>query len=282
MSIRGPLFQGFMDRYFPAAPAKPQPTLKSAKADGALAAGNYLASRRSDSSFMAVSGLGQSKVSLNDDGTLSIDDDVSLNGQPRKWREVAPFVWREVNGKHLLIAKVQNGVVTEIAADTYPQIITFTRSSFWRSSVWNMPLLIATLSMLALTFVFWPVKALLRWRYKSPFPYSGSAATAYRFTRIAVLIDLVFLGGYLGALTYGGLHLDFFSGKSDWIFLLLQIVGVIGIIGTLAALWEVRIAFADSARPWWTKATDVLIAVACLSTVWFAVTLNLVNFNLNY
>lgn len=282
MGVRGPLFQGFLNRYFPPPPDKPEPTLKSAKADGALVAGNYIPSRRSDSSFMRISELGQSEVSLNDDGTLSVADDLSLNGQPRKWREVAPFVWREVNGKHTLIARRENGVVTEIAADTYPQILTLERASFWSSSAWNMPLVIATIAMLLLTVIFWPIKALLRWRYGQTFELEGRAATIYRLTRVVALIDLLFLGGYLGLLTYGGTHLELFNAPFDWAFIVLQTLGVIGIVGTLIALYEVRLAFADPARHWWTKGTDVLIALACLSTVWFALTLNLVNFNLNY
>ncbi|HEX3810351.1 MAG TPA: serine hydrolase domain-containing protein [Rhizomicrobium sp.] len=278
--VRGPLFQGFMDRYFPAPAAAPEPTLTSAKADGARVAGIYDASRRSDSNFFRIAAQ-QTKVSLNDDGTISLNDSNGLNGEPRKWREIKPFVWRDVNSKLMLIATLHNGEVSEIASDGYPQIVTLTRSSFWNSSAWNQPLMIATLAMLLLTVLFWPIKAILRWRYSSPFPLKGRAATVYRLTRVVAVIDLMFLGGYFGALAYGSAHLDFFSASSDWLFTLLQILGVAGVVGMLIPLYEVWIAFA-SVRPWWTKATDVLIAQACLSIAWFAFTLNLVNFNFNY
>ncbi|HEX4294657.1 MAG TPA: serine hydrolase domain-containing protein [Rhizomicrobium sp.] len=65
--IRGNLFRTFMDRYFPAPAAPAEPTLKSAKTDGALVAGWYDSSRRSESSFFRL-GNQQSKVTLNDDG----------------------------------------------------------------------------------------------------------------------------------------------------------------------------------------------------------------------
>ena len=35
-----------------------------------------------------------------------------LNGEPTKWREIAPFVWREVDGKARLAAEVKDGKVT--------------------------------------------------------------------------------------------------------------------------------------------------------------------------
>ena len=279
--IRGPLFRQFMDRYFPAPAQKPEPTLKSAKADGALAAGMYDSSRRSESSFFRVANQ-QTKVTLNSDDTISMTDSLGLNGEPRKWREVRPFVWQEVGGPHLLIAKVKDGAVTELATDLYPQIWTTTRSPFWRSSAWNMPLLIGTLAMLLLTVVFWPIKAVLRWRYSSPFPYTGRAATMYRLTRVVALIDLVFLGGFFAALLYGAEHLAFFDTPTDPIFFLLEVLGVIGIVGTIIPLYNLKLALSDRRRPWWTKVTDGLVALACVATIWIAVTLNFVNFHFNY
>ncbi len=279
--IRGPLFRAFMDRYFPAPPAKAQPTLKSSHADGQLLAGLYDSSRRSDSSFFRIAGQ-QTKVSLNADDTVAIGDFLALNGEPRKWREVQPFVWREVGGGHVLIAKRENGEVREFATDLYPQISIFTRSSFRDSSMWNVPLLIASFAMLLLTVVFWPVKAVLRWRYASPFPLKGGAAMLYRLTRIVALIDVVFLGGYFAALIYGAEHLDFFDTPNDWIFLTLQVLGVVAIVGAIVPLYGLRVALADGERPWWTKATDGFVALAAVATIWFAFTLNLVNFHLNY
>ncbi|MBV9692710.1 MAG: hypothetical protein JO261_03315, partial [Alphaproteobacteria bacterium] len=279
--IRGHLFRSFMDRYFPAPPSKPQPTLASAKTDGALIAGYYDSSRRSETNFFRV-GNDQAKVTLNDDGTISVSPFLALNGEPRRWREVKPFVWREVGGSHLLVAEMQDGRPREIASDLYPQVFVFSRSLFRDLPSWNIPLLIGTLSMLLLTVAFWPIKAVLRWRYSSAFPYQGRAATMYRLTRLTALLDLVFLGGFFGALAYGSIHLDFFDTPSDWIFRGLEVLGVIAIVATVVPLYELRIALADPDRPWWTKLSDGLIALAALAVVWFAWSLNFVNFNLNY
>jgi len=279
--IRNPLFRAFMDRYLPGPFEAKETTLKTAHAHGTLIAGMYDNSRRSDSSFFRVANE-QSKVTLNGDDTVSIGDFLALNGEPRKWREVRPFVWREVGGQHLLIAKLKDGKVSEIASDLYPQVWIYTPSSFWNSGTWNVPLLIATISMLLLTVVFWPIKALLRWRYGSPFPYEGRAATVYRATRVAALIDLVFLGGFFGALVYGAEHLAFFDAPNDWIFLSLQVLGIVAILGTVVPLYELKLALGDTSRPWWTKVTDLFVALASVATVWFAFTLNFVNFHLNY
>jgi hypothetical protein len=83
-------------------------------------------------------------------------------------------------------------------------------------------------------------------------------------------------------MAYGGEHLDFFDPSNDWIFLTLQLLGVIGIVGAVVVIYELMLALGDAARPWWTKVTDFLLVVAAVATIWFAWTLNLVNFHLNY
>jgi CubicO group peptidase (beta-lactamase class C family) len=279
--IRNPLFRAFLDRYLPGPAEAKEPTLKTAHEHGALIAGMYDNSRRSDSSFFRVANQ-QSKVTLNDDDTVSVGDFPALNGEPRKWREVKPYVWREVGGQHLLIAKVADGKVSEIASDLYPQVWVYTPATAWNSSAWNIPLLIATIAMLLLTVAFWPIKAVLRWRYASPFPYSGRAAMVYRLTRVVALIDLVFLSGFFAALINGAEHLAFFDPANDWVFLSLEALGIIAILGTVVPLYELKLAFGDGTRPWWTKLTDLLVALAAVATIWFAVTLHLVNFHLNY
>lgn len=279
--IRGPLFRQFMDRYFPLAVPK-EATLKTAKADGALVAGWYDVSRRSDSSFLRIAAIMPSKVVVNSDDTISVTDILNLNGEPRRWREVKPLAWREVGGPHLLIAKRKDGQVAEIATDLYPQIWAYSRTPSWRSPSWNLPLLIGSLAMLLLTVVFWPIKAVLRWRYDRPFDLAGRAATLYRLTRVVALVDVVFLCGYFAAMLYGAEHLDFFDPSNDWIFLSLQVLGVIGIAGAAVVVYGFLLGLGDGARPWWTKLTDFLLAVASVAMIWFAWTLNLVNFHLNY
>ncbi len=282
--IRGPLLKGFMDRYFPAPPLPAEPTLKTAKADGSLAAGNYRLSRNSFSNIFSIGALlGQAKVSLNDDNTISVDMVTDYAGTPKKWREVKPFVWREVHGKQLLIATVKNGEVTEIAGNETPQIITLMHVSFWQSATLNLILFVGMLCMLALTVLFWPIKAVLRWRYGASFALEGRAAMLYRLTRVVALCDLILYGGFLGFIAYASSnHLELLSPSSDWFLRILQLAGLAGTIGVFIPLWEVAEAFRDRLRPWWTKATDVLLAAACVLSVWFAFSQHLLIWSLNY
>ena len=285
-AIRGPLFKFFMDRYFPAAPLPHEATLKTEKADGALAAGNYIESRGSFTNIVAIGGLlGQAEAKVNDDGTLTVDALRDFAGEPKKFREVKPFVWREVLGRGLLLAKVKDGKVTELVTDQIPQIISFLKAPWWQSAKLNTPLFFGMLAMLALNVLFWPIKAILRWRYDTQFPLRGRAATLYRLTRLTAICDLILFLGILGFFTYAGQgHLEFFSSSYDWLLRIFQVFGVLGVIGVIPAVLNATTSLGGSSEdyPWWTKVTDVLLALACVLAAWYAITQHLLTWSLNF
>ncbi|HWA31465.1 MAG TPA: serine hydrolase domain-containing protein, partial [Rhizomicrobium sp.] len=280
--IRWPLYVAFMDRYFPAPKAAKLPTLKTAKTDGALVAGSYIASRRSDSNMLRLTSLfGLVKVTLNSDGTISSDTEKDLAGQPKKFREIAPFRWQDIHGTQQFIATRKDGKVDRIYTSDLPPILTLTPVPAWQGA-WNLPLFIAMFAMLALTVIFWPIKALLRWRYETPFPLEGRQAQLYRLARVAALLDVVFLAGLIGVLQYGNDHLEVFSDGYDWLFRILQAVGALGVVGTIAMVWNFLAGLGNTDRPWWTKITDLLIAVSGVAFIWFVITLKLITWSLNY
>jgi CubicO group peptidase (beta-lactamase class C family) len=279
--IRKALFEGFMDRYFAAPASSEPPTLKTADADAKAIVGDYESSRRSESSFLSLANLlDQSKVTADKDGILTVSDLTGMNGVPLKWREVAPGRWREVNGVQMLDAHFENGVAASLTTDQFPPILILQRATV--SSSWGLPLAGATVAMLFLTAIFWPIKAVLRWRYQRPLGLTGYKRLAYRWSRVAALVDSAMIAGWLTFLTMGSSNLTLLGTSTDWIVTTLHALTAIGVILTLAAFWEVRVAFADPARPWWTKATDVLLALACISFSWLAIAYHFVGFAGNY
>ncbi len=283
LGVRAPLFAAFMDRYFPGPAPKAEKELKTAKEDAAKVAGAYLASRRSESSFLRVANiLNAVTVTANGDNTISLDVVKDLAGNPKKWREVAPGTWREVNGTHTLAVTMKDGKVARVDSNEIPPIMVLSPVPFWESGAWQVPLLIFALGMLTLTVIFWPLKALLRWRYGSPFALTGRAATLYRLTRVVALIDVVFLGGWALAITLGSEDLDFLTDASDWIWRAFQVVGLVGAIGTIIPALNFFTGLGDATRPWWTKLTDLLILIAAVLVVFFAITLKLFALSLNY
>jgi len=281
-STRTLLLDGFMDRYFPAPTLAPAKALPSAKADSQLVAGHYEVSRRSESNFMSLAVLAQPiEVKAGADGSLSIPGLEGV-GAPKKWIEVAPFIWRDEHGPHRLAAVVEGGRVKWISADYFPAILVLQPVPYLLSAAFQLPLLAGTLSMLALAVLFWPVKAVLRWRYDRPFPLSGSRAMLYRLTRVVALIDLSLFAGLLAFLLSGQSHLNVFDSQNDVYIRALQVLAILAVAGSIVPVREFVAALSDRERPWWTKATDGLLAFAALSVVWFVIAYRLITLSLNY
>jgi hypothetical protein len=171
--------------------------------------------------------------------------------------------------------------VEQIGMDDIGPIIVLQPAPFV-SARWNLWLLIGTAAMFALTVLFWPIKAVLRWRYDRPLAFAGRERVLYRLTRVVALVDLVFLAGWPLGFLYAAGHLASLSPSIDWVWRGLQVLGVIGIIGTVIPFLEFQAALRDPGRPWWTKATDGLILVGALATVWLAFSQHLLTLSMKY
>ena len=280
--LRRGFMRGFMNRYFPAPAVAPLPTLKTAAADGQRVAGDYIVSRRSESNFLAIgNALQPLSVSVNPDATISVSLLVDAAGNTKRWREVRPFIWQDVNGPDLVQANFRDGHVDQIGSDYIGPIVVIQPAGF-TTAPWNLYLYAATLIILTLAVAFWPIKAILRWRYERPLALVGRARLLYRLTRVEALIDIAFLAGFpLGLLILTG-SLASHSPNTDWIWRGLQFLGVIGILGTVIPVLNFVTALRDPARPWWTKASDGLIVLAAFATIWFAFADNLLTLGLRY
>jgi hypothetical protein len=124
--IREGLFREFCDRYFPVPTATGKVAPEVAAEHAHRMSGRYESSRRAQSSFFSFLYLAeQVKLTTNDDGTIDVSSLHGLAAQPLRWREIEPFVWREVGGKTLLAVKVENGRVARRLDRTRIQIDWF-------------------------------------------------------------------------------------------------------------------------------------------------------------
>ena len=281
-NIRQNLLSGFMDRYYPV-PQPVLPTAPTAKADAALMKGVYWSSRRVDTGFLRVLNLlGQMKVAANQDGTLVVSSLKDDAGTPLVWREVAPFVWKDASGKHTLAAVIKDGKVTGFGEDDLAAIMVFQPVPFAANSSWNLPLLIGMCAVLLITLVLWPVQAVVRWRYRQPFPLTGRTAMLYRAVRVTALIDLLALGGFVAIAQAANTKIYLFDDALDIWLRLLQLLCLLGVVGAGLSVWNALRVWTEGGRSWWAKTSVTVIMVALLAFVWFVVSLQLISPGLNY
>src|SRR5690606_9079926 len=236
--IRYALSRRFADRYLPGEPTQARGVPEEeARQHAQLIAGSYASSRRPDSNFVSLANLlGPVKVLANEDGTISVTLALGPGGAPKKWREIEPWVWQDTASTDRLAADVVDGRVTRFSLEPYAPIMVFERLSAWNAMA--MPLLVASLLVLLLTVLAWPVSALVRRYYGAPYRLSGDDARMHRRVRIAALLVLLAMGGMLGFVVAMLSALEMTSPDNDGMIIALRLFATVVLpLGAAAAVW---------------------------------------------
>lgn len=281
--IRQSLFEGFTDRYFPAEAEENLPTLETAEEHGRMLVGNYVISRRAHQNFVAATALlGQPSVSMNADHEISLSILTDASGTPLRFREVEPFVWQQVNGVERLSARIgDDGRVEMFSAAFFSPFMMFIPVEWWRNGALLMPLAGFAAGALLLTVLFWPVRAIVRWRFKKPFALSGRQALAYRLSNLGALATLLHLGGWLWLVTHVMSDFTRLDGRMDGMIVLLQFLSVLPVAALLIALWNAFTVW-TGASSWFAKLWSVVLVASTLVMIWFLIAAGFFNFGLTY
>ena len=282
-SLREELLQEFTDRYFPA-PAQNLPTASTAKHDGAVMSGHYVSSRAGGFNwFRMLALLGETKVAVDKDGILVASSVTDPSGTPRRWREVKPWLWQEVNGSdYLQVIPEPNGGIKMFSITPYAPIIEFLPAPASLNAGWILPVAILALLIVVVAALGWPVVAWTRRRYKYEANVTGRPLQLYRATRATAWLFIVLLVGWLLVLTTVNNDLTALNGGIDIWMRLLQLILIVAIVGTLAAIWNAFVVATAPGRHVWATIWAVLIALAAAFLVWLCLDLGLLTTSLNY
>jgi CubicO group peptidase (beta-lactamase class C family) len=279
ISPRSAVWNQFLDRYFPYTPA---PATAAANSEDARAvSGDYIISRRSQTTVLSVATvLGELKVSQNSDGTISANAFKDLNGQPKHFREIAPLLFREVNGQSLLGFKRDDSGRLVMAMD-FPFMV-FQKARWYDGGPLNITIIIGALAVLALTLLLWPVAVLVRRHYGRKLELTPADRRWRLLVRMVCAVDLAFVLAFVSALSGGFDDPAKLNRGLDSVLRIAQLVGWLGVAGTLLALYNLFRSWSDRNRWWWAKLYDSGIALACLGFSWFVLHWNMLHWSLNY
>jgi hypothetical protein len=279
ISPRSALWYHFLDRYFPYTPAKVE-KLASADADATAVAGRYLTSRRSESNFLKVGAIEENvRVTPDENGTIKVEPLKDFNGQIKTWQEIAPLVYRSVNGQDLIAFRRLDHDGGLILAPNFPAAAE-QRISLLKSADFNQSLILGVLIVLGLTLLCWPLAAMIRGHYHQRLDLDPSYMRLRPWVRVICAVDISFLVVFLTMLTSAGVSA--LSSKNDLKFHAVQSLGVLGALGTMVVLLACLRSWRDPQAWFWSKVWNLLLLVACLAFVWFSYHWNLLNFNMNY
>jgi CubicO group peptidase (beta-lactamase class C family) len=272
------LFDGFLDRYFPYTPPAGQ-TVAGAKAHAAEVAGLYKTSRRFESSFMRMTTpLGEVEIDANADGAISSDTFKKPNGEPVKFEEIGPYLYRERHGQSKIGFKKDSAGNWQFQTD-YPYFI-FQKCGFLENKYFVYAVLIFGMGVILLTLLLWPVAAIVRKRYGKKLDMPSADLRLRFWVRMVCLLFLALFLGWALALSMAD-DTGVFNGLAPWV-VFFGILAIVCTLGTPLVCFNAFRSCKASGRWIWTKLHDLGLALACLALIWFLFTWNLMNFRLHF
>jgi CubicO group peptidase (beta-lactamase class C family) len=282
-AIRGALFDDFLGRYFPAAPDARSVDAKTAAEHAKLMTGYYESSRRAETSFVSILGFASPfKLSVDKDGYLTAASFKGRNGAVRRYREIAPFVWRDVDSGWRLAAKVVDGKVQRFSIDEISPFTVYEPSPWWRSASWLVPSVEMGFGALLLTTLLWPVAAIVRRRNHLKLDLAGRDERGRLLSRVgATAVTLVSLAWIVLFVVLSSRTALLGPGLDPWLFLL-HLISILGYVGGAGVLiWAAAIAWTGK-RTWQGKVWTSVLAVSAVAMLWMAWVYHLTSFTSRY
>lgn len=271
--LRAAVWTGFLDRYYPYTPPVVA-LLPNALDDARSVAGAYQTSRRVETNMVSVVNmLSEDMLTVNADSTISNSSLKDLAGNSKHFREIAPLVFREVDGQAILaFTKDEQGKL--VMSGDYPFMIGHQTPTLKNGRL-NIGLLCFAFAVFLLTLLSWPIMAMVRKHYGSAPSLSAGyrrLRSAIRVTSLASLVFVVLIATFLSAIQS---DIASFSSTRAGYFHLLQAIGLFSLLGLPVAVIYSVSSWRDQSLWVWTKAWNALTALA-----FFAYTGFLLNWHL--
>lgn len=260
---RTEVLRAFVNRYFPEpVTAAPPIELSTAQADGRAVSGVYNGSRRGESTLLKVAAiLGQTAVTSDAKGILTIEGLQSPRGGLKKWREVGPLLYQEVDGPDLIaFRRDANGFVTDQLPAMPIQIAQ--RVTGFASKKVLVPVVGASLGLIVLTLALWPVAAIVRRRYRRPLFSGGGDRILYLLSRVVCLLEIGLLVLVVLPLSLVGKNIAYLGDKTDSWLTAAHLCGWAAVLGLVVLILAAVRFWKAPGLGWWARVHPTLLLLA--------------------
>src|SRR5258705_3242832 len=268
---RGEVLRTFENRYFPrAGQPKVDVDPNTAKSYGRAVSSLYDGTRRAETTFLKILALvDQFKVSSDKEGVLQIEGMKNQSGELKRWREIAPLIYREIDGlEKIAFRRDASGAVREMLP--FPAIYEGQRVAWYAGKTIVGLIIGGSLVLALLTVLLWPVAVLVRRKYGHPLFNADGDRVLYFLSRLVCLGELIFILAPVIALSQGLEHVVLLGDAiNPWlqafhVFGWVLMAGVVLLI--VAAVRFVRLP----GHGLWFRAHAILFAIGGIAFVVFA------------
>jgi hypothetical protein len=213
--------------------------------------------------------MGQIAVNSDPNGVLTIENVVSPRGGLKRWREVGPLLYRDMEGPDMIaFRRDANGKVTDLFPSS--PIHLAQRVTGFANKKMLVPLVGGSLGLLLLTLLLWPVAAIIRKRYARPLFSTSMDRALYVVSRLVCLLQVGFIALIAAPLSLANKNIAYLGdGLNPW----LTVGHVVGWVATLGlivlAIAAVR-SWMSSGLGWWAKVHATLLLLASITFISFA------------
>ena len=197
---------------------------------------------------------------MNGIPVLTIEDVKNQRGELKKWKEIAPLVYADINdSEKIAFRRDASGKVTDILP--YPAIYEGQRVSWSNNKRLINPTIGGNLLLAALTVLLWPVAVVIRKKYQRPLFSNKGDRVLYFLSRLVCLGELIVIFAPAIALSQGLEHIVILGNAIDPWLQALHILGWALIAGivllVIAAVRFVRLP----GHGFWFRTHAILLAV---------------------
>jgi len=278
LSPRTALWRKFIDRYFPYQPEAIREPATAAE-DARTVSGYYLTSRRSQENFLYFGeAVSQLKISRNSDNTIGSSAFKDFNGEKKRFRAIAPMLFREVNGQDLLAFRRDSTGNLQLVIP-FPAMV-FARTHGLTTTLAQTVLLGFMLGALGLTILLWPVTAIVRRRFGQRLAVARDHHRLRLIARLVVILQLIFFIALFAGLSASDSPFILSGRLVPWVAAW-ETLGIFGAAGAIFIIYYAARCWIE--RRWvWTRIFEAGIALAGLIFIFIVLRWNMINFHFHY
>lgn len=283
-TIRSALVEGIAKRYLPArAQQRAAIDPAASRQRAAQVAGSYVASRGSMTTFLSLLGLlQQPQVIVDEKGKLQFPALDAISAGPRDWVEIAPYIWEDRNTGERLAAEVKDGRVVQLSVEPLSPFTVYKPAPAGTDGAWLGPVLLLALTVIALTALMWPIRAVVRWNFGAALALTGRARLAFRLSRLASWLVVFTVAGWLGMLIAFSQDISSIGGPLDWLIQSLRIHSPLAAVWLVLSAGWLFVLVLRQPRLWWTKLSTLVLTACGVLCLWVVCAYNLYGTSLVY